>query len=238
MRPVLLIALAVVLAGCSAQEGAVRDPTQQATTTPTAPSTVVPTPPPAQEKPPLPPQPGESVRQLNVTIRNAEFWPADVTVDPGSTVTWTNEDEAQHKIALDADANRTAGPVGEGQPAALTFHAAGTFPYHCEIHPEMKGVVRAQIVEPPPPPPAPAGNFSMNISGRTYSEGVLRVGLGSAITWTNLDFEPHEVEADAGGLFASPILLQGDSFTTTATRAGTFTYRCDFHGMKGTLIVE
>ena len=235
---VLTLVLAVAAAGCTGQQSAVQEPPTQPTgvtpSTSTPPVAATPTP---QAKPPLPPQPAESVRQLNVTLRGHQVWPADITVQTGSTVTWTNEDAAQHKVVLD-DGSRGVGPAGEGQQLALTFDEAGTFPYHCELHPEMKGVVRVGELPPTPPPPAPAGTFNLTISGRQYSESVLRVSAGSTLTWTNLDFEPHEVEADAGGLFASPILLQNEKFTTTVTRTGTFTYHCDFHQMKGTLIVE
>lgn len=242
---ILLVVLAVVAAGCTGRQGAVQEPPAESTgpaTTPTTPPALttpgtLPADPPPRAKPPLPPQPEGSLRQLNVTLRGGHVWPADVTVQTGSTVTWTNEDEVQHKVVLD-DGSRWVGPAGEGEQLALTFGEAGTFPYHCELHPGMRGVVRVGELEPAPLPPPPAGSFNVTISGRQYGEAVLRVAPGSTITWTNLDHEPHEVESDAGGFFASPILRQNERFTTTVTRTGTFTYHCDFHQMAGTLIVE
>lgn len=244
MRTLALVLLALAVAGCTGQNGATQEPpatTTTATTTSGSATTTTSTPPTVSSTPPTPPTApshSASVRQQNVTIADFAFSPVDITVVPGSTVTWTNDDETRHSIVVDGT-NKTAGPIAQGDQAALTFPENGTYAYHCGLHPAMKGVVRVEALAPAPPPPAPpAGTFKVNISGHSYQPNVLRVSAGSVVNWTNLDFEPANVKSDAAGLFGSPILLQGDSYAVTFSTKGTYTYHCDFHQMSGTIIVE
>jgi plastocyanin len=78
-----------------------------------------------------------------VTIKNFAFGPASLTVNKGDTVTWTNEDSAEHQIASDSgDAVSFSGPaMPQGQSFSFKFDSTGTFPYHCVIHPSMKGMI-------------------------------------------------------------------------------------------------
>jgi len=82
-----------------------------------------------------------------ITIQNFAFNPASVSVSVGTTVTWTNQDAVQHQIINDATATFGQGQkfesnsLGQGQSYSFTFNEAGTYPYHCNIHPSMKGTV-------------------------------------------------------------------------------------------------
>lgn len=82
-----------------------------------------------------------------IIIQNFAFNPASITISRGSTVTWTNQDSVQHQIINDATATAGQGqifessPIGQGQSYSFTFTTAGTYPYHCNIHPYMKGTV-------------------------------------------------------------------------------------------------
>jgi plastocyanin len=91
-----------------------------------------------------------------VSIVEYQFTPDTVTVKAGSSVTWTNNGTVNHQVASDSTSAVTFGtaaispPMGGGGygggtgpgSAAVTFHTAGTFHYHCAIHPTlMKGVV-------------------------------------------------------------------------------------------------
>jgi amicyanin len=78
----------------------------------------------------------------NVTIANFAFSPADVTVKVGTTVTWTNKDTASHNVlAVDSSWGST-NLIKTGQTYSFTFTKAGTYPYRCGIHPNMKATVR------------------------------------------------------------------------------------------------
>ena len=78
-----------------------------------------------------------------VTIQNMAFSPATVTVAVGTTVTWTNQDAVAHTATSDTSAF-TTGTIDPGKSASVTFSQAGTFPYHCLIHPNMLGTVVVQ----------------------------------------------------------------------------------------------
>lgn len=94
-----------------------------------------------------------------------QFVPGQLTVTAGTSVTW-DFGAVAHTVVFDAVAGRPAdiaNPVAN-QVIARTFATAGTFPYHCTIHPGMNGSIvvtatgsSAPPPPPPPPPPSPPG---------------------------------------------------------------------------------
>jgi plastocyanin len=74
----------------------------------------------------------------DVSIQNFAFNPATLTVKKGATVTWTNNDPAQHQIK---SATFNSSQLGKGQSFSFTFNDAGTFDYSCAIHPSMLGKI-------------------------------------------------------------------------------------------------
>jgi len=82
---------------------------------------------------------------------NECFIPAEVTVDVGGVVTWTNDDSAAHTVtsgsAADTDdvgALFDSGLFLAGATFPVTFDEAGTYPYFCMVHPWMVGTVIVQ----------------------------------------------------------------------------------------------
>ena len=80
-------------------------------------------------------QPEETIQ-----IRGFSFHPQNVEVAVGTKVTWVNNDPADHAVVSDIDEFSTVA-FGRGQSKSYTFTIAGTYPYHCAIHPYMRGVV-------------------------------------------------------------------------------------------------
>ncbi|HZQ37563.1 MAG TPA: cupredoxin family copper-binding protein [Dehalococcoidia bacterium] len=77
---------------------------------------------------------------LPVGIAGFAFTPATLHVPVGGSVVWTNNDAVTHTVTPDAggiDAHELAPGAGFTQ----TFNTAGTFSYHCAIHPFMKGSI-------------------------------------------------------------------------------------------------
>jgi plastocyanin len=74
-----------------------------------------------------------------VGIANRAFNPATLTVSAGSTVTWTNADAATHSVTFDNGPD--CGNLATGASTTVTFSAAGSYPYHCKIHPSMTGSI-------------------------------------------------------------------------------------------------
>jgi len=75
-----------------------------------------------------------------VAIQGFAFGPATITVKPGTTVTWTQQDEDQHTVTAN-DGSFTSSPLVTGTTYTHTFTAPGTYQYHCSIHPFMHGTV-------------------------------------------------------------------------------------------------
>lgn len=75
-----------------------------------------------------------------VVIKDFAFTPANLTIKAGDTVTWVNQDSAQHS-AWDLNDQFDTGLLSTGQSAALTFAAAGTFSYRCRPHGNMRGTI-------------------------------------------------------------------------------------------------
>jgi plastocyanin len=78
-----------------------------------------------------------------VTIMNFSFLPTPLTIPLGTTVVWTNQDTAPHTATSDPGSAFTfdTGMLQKGQAGRVTFTMAGTFAYHCTVHPNMHGTV-------------------------------------------------------------------------------------------------
>ena len=132
-----------------------------------------------------------------VAIGGFAFSPASVTVSVGDTVTWTNSDAQTHTATAD-DASWNSGNIaGGGGTKSVTFTTAGTFPYHCAIHPAMTGSVTVTAAAPAPSagattPPTDAAPISKTggDSGDSSLIGLLMVALAGVVglwaTWRRL----------------------------------------------------
>lgn len=77
---------------------------------------------------------------ITVTIRDFLYFPEDLTINAGATVTWVNEDAAPHDATDNNDAWATE-VLDEGESGSITFAEAGVFPYYCSVHPFMTATV-------------------------------------------------------------------------------------------------
>jgi hypothetical protein len=79
-----------------------------------------------------------------VAIQDFAFDPPHIEVKVGDTVTWTQGTDGDPHTATATDDATTfdSGTLtSEGETFKFTFSEAGEFPYYCEIHPEMLGLV-------------------------------------------------------------------------------------------------
>lgn len=101
----------------------------------------------------LPPSAALAASQL-VTIQSFAFAPSATTINLGESVTWTNRDPVTHTATADGGGFDT-GMLAPGMSKTIQLSVAGTFGYHCAIHPAMKGTLT--VVAPvPTPQPTPA----------------------------------------------------------------------------------
>jgi plastocyanin len=77
--------------------------------------------------------------EVAVTIKDFTF-PADIQAKVGQTVTFTNGDSAPHTATLD-DGSCTTPNIASGASDGLMFTVAGAYPFHCNVHPNMKGTI-------------------------------------------------------------------------------------------------
>ena len=78
-----------------------------------------------------------------VVMKQFAFNPATVTVKVGDTVTWENQDGANHDVTAD-DGSFKSAEFGKGKTFSFTFSKAGTYTYKCKLHPGMDGTVIVQ----------------------------------------------------------------------------------------------
>ncbi len=91
---------------------------------------------------PMSPNPNPGPTGSNaVNISGFAFAPATITVKAGDKVTWTNKDSTAHTVTSDDGRFASSGTLSQNQTYTVTFGTAGTFAYHCSIHPTMTGTV-------------------------------------------------------------------------------------------------
>lgn len=86
------------------------------------------------------PVPAPASETHNITIQSFAFNPASITVKKGDTVVWTNKDSMGHTVTGD-NGGPSSPAIGTNGTYRYTFSGAGTFGYHCAIHPSMTGAV-------------------------------------------------------------------------------------------------
>jgi plastocyanin len=116
---VLMLTSVIGAASC----GTAATPTVTQTTTPT--TTVAPGP------------------SATVIIDSNGFSPATLTIAVGTTVTWTNNDDAQHMLTS-LSGYFASSALNKGESFSYTFTKSGTNPYFCKINPSMSGKIIVQ----------------------------------------------------------------------------------------------
>ena len=69
------------------------------------------------------------------------FSPKPIQITVNSTVTWTNGTALTHTATSDTAAWGTGNIAPGATSRAISFQTAGTFTYHCAIHPNMVGTI-------------------------------------------------------------------------------------------------
>ena len=79
-----------------------------------------------------------------VSMDHNTFIPGEITVVPGTTVTWVNKEAMPHTV-VDLNKGFRSKTLAKDASFSFTFATAGDYDYLCSIHPNMKGKV---IVKP------------------------------------------------------------------------------------------
>lgn len=80
----------------------------------------------------------ESVHKVYIVeIRQMQFKPAELTLQKGDTVVWTNQDIVTHDVTEEKHKLWTSGPLAPGH--SWSFVVMESADYYCSIHVVMKG---------------------------------------------------------------------------------------------------
>jgi plastocyanin len=72
------------------------------------------------------------------------FVPNPVAMRVGQTISWKNADAITHDATQDGSRFTTGNIAGGATSSPIMMSTAGTFTYHCAIHPGMVGTITVQ----------------------------------------------------------------------------------------------
>ncbi len=77
-----------------------------------------------------------------ISIEGFKFNPAELSVAVGDTVVFTNNDGAPHTGTAE-DKSWSTARLSKGQSEEVVISTAGDHPFFCQVHPNMKGLIKA-----------------------------------------------------------------------------------------------
>jgi plastocyanin len=75
-----------------------------------------------------------------VNMDHNTFIPGEITIAPGTTVTWVNNENMPHTV-VDLNKGFRSKALVKDASFSFTFKTAGDYSYVCSIHPNMNGKV-------------------------------------------------------------------------------------------------
>ena len=180
-------------------------------------------------------------------IIDFDYAPRHLTVEAGTTVTWSNTGQRPH-TATDRGGTFDTKPIAPGASAKVTLSTPGTYFYFCRINPaKMNGVLTVE----PGADDARTARVQAVDEGFTgdklrFDPAKLSVTAGTTLLVANVGGKPHTLTADDGS-FDTGIVepgaeggrFAGKNASVTLNQAGTFKFHCEIHpaAMKGVVTV-
>lgn len=197
--------------------------------------------------------------ERTVRIADGTLTPKTLTIAPGTTVTWVNEEGNRHRVRSTSGPDEfDSGDIEPGDTFSFTFRAEGTYAYRDErarddtayqgtvvvddaatptpapTAPPGPGATPAPGTTPAPPAPAP----TVHMAGRVFRPASVTIDVGQAVVFLNDDTRDHTATARDGS-FDTGTLAPGARATRTFRTPGTFAYFCVIHpDMVGTVSVR
>jgi plastocyanin len=197
----------------------------------------------------------------NVELRNASFQPNSLTVDTGTTVTWSNHNGTVETVTA-KDGSFDSGDLTEGYEFRYTFLEPGTYYYYSKNNPAMQGEIIVNSSSPatalgatPAGPSAggytqPSSTINLMAKNIAFNLSVITVTAGSnvAVNFDNQDasvphnFAVYETEAAQKTIFRGKIISGPAKIVynfKAPAQPGTYFFRCDVHPtlMNGQFVV-
>jgi plastocyanin len=167
--------------------------------------------------------------------------PGQLEVDPGTTVTWHNEDPGRHRVRSDDGPERfDSKNLDRGESFSFTFTVEGSYPYYDHRNPDETayfGVIVVGGAETTADGHLP-DDGTLSIIDRSFRPPSFAIATGGTIEWSNDDGEAHTVTS-TDSAFDSGILNSGATFSQTFAEPGSYPYFCAIHPeMRGTISVS
>jgi plastocyanin len=80
---------------------------------------------------------------VDIDIAKFAYGPKEITIAPGTKVTWTNRDQTPHTVTSN-DKSFVSKGLDTDDKFEHTFASEGDFGYICTVHPFMTGVVHVR----------------------------------------------------------------------------------------------
>jgi len=128
----------------------------------------------------------------NIEIRNLAFQPESITIEPGTTVIWTNYDSSQHTVTSTEEIF-DSGLFGEGETFEYTFTEPGTYEYFCTVHTFMEGEIVVSEEESEPVEPGVAITDQPIVNGTVTVDEVISNGPGWIVIHADENATPGQV---------------------------------------------
>lgn len=78
-----------------------------------------------------------------VVLSDIAFEPSEITVEPGTTITFVHEDGGIPHTVTAEEGSFDSGQMADGDTFTVTVDQAGEIPFFCEIHPDqMQGTIQ------------------------------------------------------------------------------------------------
>ena len=116
-------------------------------------------------------------QDVGVVINDDSYTPANVTIDPGQSVGWSNNGQNHHSVTADNGSFDSSPSCStSNEPACMapgatfehTFNTSGTFAYYCRIHGAPGGQgMSGTVTVSQDPSPTPSGTVSPTTSPTT-----------------------------------------------------------------------
>ncbi|MGQ0795347.1 MAG: PEFG-CTERM sorting domain-containing protein [Nitrosopumilaceae archaeon] len=132
------------------------------------------------------------------------YEPNEAIIDVGGEVTWKNDDTAAHTVTsgdlendpVNVGTKFDSSLFGPGKTWSKKFEDAGTFPYFCQVHPWMTGIVtvQAETMEDEEP-----HEDEMTYANAMSTDGSVNIEIESSIPAADEEMSIHVTFTDADG---------------------------------------
>lgn len=156
-----------------------------------------------------------------VDIAGFAFSPANLTIEIGTTVHWTNNHGTLHTTTSD-DGVWDSGTLNTGEDFSYTFLGTGVFPYKCNFHPLTMTAIITVV--------STGAATDVSIVVFAFDPADITVDVGTVVTWTNNHNIIHTSTSDVG-VWDSGNLNPGESFSYLFENLGDYPYHCTPHSL-------